>query len=43
MGSREGTTRTLLWDTVRVAAVVCVVAGATTVVAGVWPPSRAGA
>jgi signal peptidase len=38
MESREGLTRTLLWDTVRVAAVVCVVAGATTVVAGVWPP-----
>jgi len=38
MDSREDLPRTLLWDTVRVAVVVCAVVGATTVVAGVWPP-----
>lgn len=38
MESREELARTLLWDTVSVAVVVCVAVGATTVVAGVWPP-----
>ena len=38
MGSREGLARTLLQDTARAVAVVCVVVAAATLVTGVWPP-----